>query len=163
MSKNLIITKATAEDFVDIWRIFQDVMEGGDTYVNANTTKDEAFAKWFNKDAKTFVAKADGKIIGCYLIKPNQIDRGSHIANCSYIVDKNARGFGCGKALGLHSIEIARKLNYKAIQFNFVVSTNIAAVKLWQSIGFEIIGTIPQAFNHKELGYVDSYIMLRKL
>ena len=139
LSANLVIMPAKTQDFADIWRIFQDVIESGDTYVNSNTTQEEAFAKWFNQDTKTFVAYHAEKIVGAYLIKPNQIDRGSHIANCSYIVDKNARGLGIGKALGLHSLKIAKDLNYRAVQFNFVVSTNIAAVKLWQSIGFEII------------------------
>ena len=158
------ITPATEKDFAEIWRIFQSVIVKGDTYVNrAETTKDEARAKWMSKSAKTFIAKIDGKILGAYLLKPNQVDRGSHIGNASYIVDENCRGLGVGKALALHSIHFAKEAGYKAIQFNFVVSTNSAAIKLWQSVGFRIIGTIPQAFNHKDLGYVDAYIMFREL
>jgi L-amino acid N-acyltransferase YncA len=158
------ITEATEKDFAEIWRIFQSVIAKGGTYVNrAETTKEEARAKWMNVSAKTFIAKINDKIVGAYLLKPNQIDRGSHIGNASYIVDRNSRGAGIGKALALHSIATAKDLGYKAIQFNFVVSTNLSAVKLWQSVGFRIIGTIPQGFNHKVLGYVDAHIMFREL
>ena len=164
MGLNIKITLATTENFDEIWRIFKSVISAGETYVNDNeTTKEEAYAKWMNKSAKTFVAKIDDEIVGVYLIKPNRVDRGSHIANASYIVDENKRGFGIGKSLALHSISTAKELGYKAMQFNFVVSTNKAAVNLWQSVGFKIIGTIPQGFNHKVLGYVDAYIMFREL
>jgi len=164
MELNIKITLATTENFDEIWRIFKSVISTGETYVNDDeTTKEEAYAKWMNKSAKTFVAKIGDEIVGVYLIKPNQVDRGSHIANASYIVDENKRGFGIGKSLALHSISTAKELGYKAMQFNFVVSTNKAAVNLWQSVGFKIIGTIPQGFNHKVLGYVDAYIMFREL
>ena len=116
-----------------------------------------------NKDVKTFIAENDGKIVGAYLLKPNHVDRGSHIGNASYIVDENARGLGVGKALALHSIDMAKEIGYRGMQFNFVVSTNIAAVNLWKSVGFQIIGTIPQGFKHETLRYVDAYIMFLKL
>ncbi len=164
MELKIKITPATTENFDEIWRIFKSVISTGETYVNDDeTTKEQACAKWMNKAAKTFVAKIDDEIVGVYLIKPNQVDRGSHIANASYIVDENKRGFGIGKSLALHSISTAKKLGYKAMQFNFVVSTNKVAVNLWQSVGFKIIGTIPQGFKHKVLGYVDAYIMFREL
>ncbi len=158
------IRPAAAKDFPAIWKIFQSVIAGGDTYVNrAETTEDEARAKWFAANAKTFVAEIDGRIIGSYLLRPNHIDRGSHVANASYIVDANTRGAGVGKALALHSIATAKELGYLAMQFNFVVSTNVAAVNLWKSVGFEIIGTIPKGFNHAALGYVDAHVMFRTL
>lgn len=157
---DLKIKFAEDADFEEIWRIFQKVISTGDTYVNrAETTKEEARAKWMNPFAKTFIAKINGKILGAYLIKPNQVDRGSHIANASYIVDNEARGKGVGKALALHSIAEAKKSGYRAMQFNFVVSTNKAAINLWQSVGFKIIGTAPKAFKHRDLGYVDAHIM----
>lgn len=163
-NEKLFITEAQEKDLNDISRIFKDVISTGDTYVNrADTTDDEIRQKWFADNAKTFIAKLDGKIVGAYLIRPNHVDRGSHTANCSYIVDKSARGHGVGKTLGEHSIITAKQLNYRAIQFNFVVSTNKPAVKLWQSLGFDIIGTVPQGFNHMDLGYVDAYIMHRKV
>lgn len=160
----LEIRLADEKDFDEIWRIFKKIIAGGDSYVNSSeTNKSKARAKWMNKEAKTFVAEIDGKILGAYLLKSNQVGRGSHIANASYITDEKARGQGIGKALALHSIAKAKELGFHAMQFNFVVSTNIAAVKLWQSVGFRIIGTTPKAFNHKDLGYVDSYIMFREL
>jgi len=164
MKLKIKISPANEDNFDEIWRIFKSVISTGETYVNGDeTTKEEACAKWMSKSAKTFVAKIGDEIVGVYLIKPNQVDRGSHIANASYIVDENKRGFGIGKSLALHSISTAKELGYKAMQFNFVVSTNKAAVNLWQSVGFKIIGTIPQGFNHKVLGYVDAYIMFREL
>lgn len=158
------IRPATEKDFAEIWKIFRAVIAAGDTYVNDDaTTADEAYDKWMDKKSKTFVAEKNGKILGAYLIKPNQVGRGSHVGNCSYIVSEEARGQGVGKALALHSIETAKELGYRAIQFNFVVSTNEAAVNLWKSVGFKIIATVPQAFRHKELGYVDAYVMFRDL
>ena len=158
------IRRAEIKDFPEIWRIFKSVIAKGDTYVNrAETTEEEARAKWMSQSAKTFVAEIEDKIVGAYLLRANQVDRGSHVANASYIVDENARGHGVGKALALHSIASAQKEKYRAMQFNFVVSTNVAAVNLWKSVGFEIIGTIPQGFKHATLGYVDAYIMFREL
>jgi L-amino acid N-acyltransferase YncA len=158
------IHPAKEKNFPEIFCIFKKILKKGDTYVNrAATSKEEVYEKWMNRKAKTFVAEINGKTVGAYLIKPNQVDRGSHIGNASYIVDENCRGAGVGKTLALHSISKAKELGYKAIQFNFVVSTNVAAVNLWKSVGFRIIGTTPGGFNHKDLGYVDSYIMFREL
>jgi GNAT superfamily N-acetyltransferase len=112
----------------------------------------------------TFVAiDDDDTILGTYIIKPNQIDLGNHIANCSYMVNPNHHGRGIGKLLCEHSIEFAKQKGYIGIQFNIVVSTNTNAVKLWKKFGFEIIGTTPKAFIHKELGLVDTHIMFKHL
>jgi len=158
------IRPATKEDFEQIWKIFQSVIAKGDTYVNrAETTRDEAYAKWMDEKVKTFVAENDGKIVGAFFLRANQVDRGSHVANAGFIVDENTRGMGVGKAMGLYALAVAKELGYRAMQFNFVVSTNTTAVKLWKSIGFEVIGTVPEGFNHATLGYVDSYIMFKKL
>jgi GNAT superfamily N-acetyltransferase len=110
---------------------------------------------------KTFVAEDDGKIVGSYMIKPNQPGLGAHVANCGYMVHPAVQGKGIGYAMGLHSLDFARKNGYRALQFNIVVSTNVVAVRLWEKLGFSIIGTVPQGFHHKELGYVDTYIMHR--
>ena len=160
----ILIQAAKEQDFEGIWQIFRNIIVKGDTYANGpKTTRDQAYEKWADKNAKVFIAKNNDKIIGAYLIKNNQVELGSHVANCSYIVDENARGTGLGKALGLHSIEVAKDLKYKGIQFNFVVSTNKVAVNLWQSLGFKIIGIIPNGFDHKILGFVDAYIMFKEL
>ena len=111
----------------------------------------------------TFVADDNGEILGTYIIKPNQIDLGDHIANCSYMVNPGKQGKGIGKKLCEHSIQFAKESGYKAIQFNIVVSTNTGAVKLWEKLGFRIIGTTPDGFRHSKLGFVDTYIMYREL
>ena len=162
--KNMKIRLATEKDFNEIWRIFQSVIAGGDTYVNdENTTKDEACAKWMSKSAKTFVAEINDKIVGAYLLRSNQVGRGSHVANASYIVDANTRGAGVGKALALHSISSAKAAGYRAMQFNFVASTNVGAVRLWSKLGFHTVGRLPGAFNHPSKGYVDALVMFKWL
>jgi GNAT superfamily N-acetyltransferase len=112
---------------------------------------------------KTFVMDDNDEIVGTYIIKPNQIDLGSHIANCGYMVHPKHQGKGIGKLLCEHSLMIAKELGYQGMQFNLVISTNVGAVKLWQQFGFRIIGTVPKAFNHQTLGYVDAYIMYREI
>ncbi|QQR97351.1 MAG: GNAT family N-acetyltransferase [Sphingobacteriales bacterium] len=159
------IRKANIQtDFEEIWNIFRNVISTGDTYVfDPNTSKESLYKHWFADYMDTFVAVDDDKILGTYIIKPNQIDLGSHIANCSYMVNPMYHGHGTGKLLCEHSIQYARSKGYLGIQFNIVVSTNISAVKLWQKYGFEIIGTTPKGFKHKELGFVDTYIMFKDL
>jgi ribosomal protein S18 acetylase RimI-like enzyme len=98
-----------------------------------------------------------------YKIIANQRDLGSHVANASYMVDPGKAGRGVGKAMGLHSLREARRAGFLAMQFNLVVSTNEAAVALWKKIGFSIAGTLPKAFRHQELGYIDAYVMYRFL
>jgi L-amino acid N-acyltransferase YncA len=153
------------KDHEQVWGIFYQVIQTGDTYVfDPNTPKEALDKQWFADYMDTFVAvDDDGIILGTYIIKPNQIDLGNHIANCSYMVNPNYQGQGTGKLLCEHSIEFAKQKGYFGIQFNIVVSTNIAAVNLWKKFGFEIIGTTPKGFRHKELGLVDTYIMFKQL
>lgn len=152
------------EDYDAVWNIFSKVIQGGDTYVFSPETNKEELAKhWFAPYMKTFVAEEDGKILGTYILKQNQIDLGSHIANASYMVHPESRGKGVGKVLCEHSLATAKELGFYAIQFNIVVSTNAIAVKLWKKFGFEIIGIVPEAFQHMQKGLVDAYIMYRKL
>ena len=105
----------------------------------------------------------DGEILGCYHQRPNQKGLGSHIANGGYVVSLNARGKGIGRKLGEHSVERAKQQGYRGIQFNYVISTNKIAVKLWKSLGFEIIGTIPKGYHLKQQEYVDAHIMFLSL
>lgn len=148
-----------------IWDIFSNVIKTGDTYVfDANTPKEALHKHWFGDHMETFVAvDDDDAIVGTYIIKPNQIDLGNHIANCGYMVSPNYQGRGIGRLLCAHSIEFAKQKKYLGIQFNIVVSTNTKAVALWKNFGFEIIGTTPKGFRHKELGLVDTYIMFKEL
>ncbi len=114
--------------------------------------------------ARVYTAFCDEHIVvGSYILQPNCPDLGSHIANASYMVDPGVQGQGVGRAMGKHSILRAKELGYLAMQLNMVVSTNQAALKLWQSLGFKIIGTVPKAFNHSKLGLVDVHIMYLKL
>lgn len=152
------------KDYDGIWEIFSRVIASGDTYVIHPETPKSALAKhWFADYMFTYVAVEDGVICGTYILKPNQIDLGSHIANGSYMVHPAFQGRGIGKLLGEHSLEEAKNLGFKAMQFNIVVSTNTYAVKLWKSIGFEILCTIPKAFNHQTKGYVDAFVMYQSL
>lgn len=158
------IRKATELDFDKVWEIFSKVIKTGDTYVfNPCTPKNDLKKHWFTDYMETYVIENEGEILGTYIIKPNQIDLGNHIANCSYMVDPNAQGKGIGTKLCEHSLQRATENGFEGIQFNIVVSTNKAAVELWKKYGFEIIGTTPNGFRHAELGLVDTYIMYKSL
>lgn len=162
----LRIRKADSiQDYDGIWAIFHHVLSNGDTYVfPVDTPKSDLAIHWFAAYMRTFVVvDGNNKILGSYIIKPNQIGLGSHIANCSYIVHPDGRGQGIGGMMCAHSIVCAKEEAYLGIQFNIVVSTNVAAVHLWQKYGFRIIGTTPFGFMHKELGLVDTYIMFKDL
>lgn len=112
---------------------------------------------------KTFVAEEEGKLLGTYYIKTNQQGPGSHVCNCGYMVSSAARGIGIATAMCQHSQVVALELGYHAMQFNFVASTNEGAVRLWQKLGFEIVGRLPGAFKHPNLGNVDALVMYKWL
>ena len=158
------IRKARETDFDDIWKIFHAIVEAGETYAySPQTTKEQAFKIWMAPYVTTYVADEDGTILGTYILKRNQPALGAHVANASYMVSPKAQGRGVGKAMGKHSLEEAKRAGYRAMQFNLVVSTNQAAIALWKDLGFSIIGTLPKAFNHKKLGFVDAHVMYRFL
>jgi L-amino acid N-acyltransferase YncA len=160
----LSIRPATDADRDAIWEIFHEVVAAGNTYVfDPNTAREEALAYWFRRDTHTYVAEQNGKIVGSYIVKPNQRGLGGHVANASFIVAPRARGLGVGRAMGEHCLSEARRHGFRAMQFNFVVSTNESAVHLWQELGFKIVGTLPGAFRHREKGYVNVYVMFRSL
>jgi ribosomal protein S18 acetylase RimI-like enzyme len=160
----VIIREFAESDIEPALEIFFEVIKGGDTYDFApDTSRDTAINYFTSNDTKRFVAEINGEVTGWYSLKPNRPGLASHIGNCSYMVSSKFRSNGIGKLLCEHSIAQAKKDSFKAIQFNFVVSTNTAAVNLWKKLGFEIIGTIPHGYNHSHLGPVDAYIMFRKL
>lgn len=164
MKDKLKIRPATEQDHDQVWDIFSKVIETGDTYVfDPATPKSDLKKHWFSDYMKTFVVEEDGIVLGTYILKPNQIDLGNHIANCSYMVSPKAQGRGIGKLLCEHSLRSARDDGFKGMQFNIVISTNEGAVKLWEKFGFKIIGTTPKGFRHSKLGFVDTYIMFRSL
>jgi L-amino acid N-acyltransferase YncA len=160
----LKIRPAISTDRDVIWKIFQDVVAAGDTYVfDPDTSREEALAYLFRTDTHTYVAEQNEQIVGSYILRPNQPALGSHVANAGFMVASAARGLGVGRAMGEHCLAEARRLGFRAMQFNFVVSTNESAVHLWQDLGFKIVGTLPSAFRHSEKGYVDVYVMFRSL
>lgn len=159
-----MIRKATLDDYDSIWDIFRAVIQDENTYVFRHDTPKEDLQKhWFASYMHTFVFEENDIISGTYIVKPNQIDLGSHIANASYMIHPNAQGKGIGMQLAEHSLQISKALGFIGMQFNIVVSTNIPAIKLWQKLGFTIIGTTPKGFNHKEHGLIDTYIMYKEL
>lgn len=160
----MIIRTARDADADPIWRIFRAVVAGRDSYVFApDTPRDEALAYWFGPGIATWVAEDAGRVVGMYKLIANQRDLGSHVANASFMVHPDAAGRGVGRTMGEHCLREARLHGYDAMQFNFVVSSNAAAVRLWQSLGFTIVGTLPKAFRHARLGLVDAYAMHRRL
>ena len=158
------IREAREEDFDAIWNIFSEIVKAGETYAyDRETTKEEAFKIWMQTPKKTFVCEEGNNILGTYYIKTNQAGGGSHVCNCGYMVSSNARGKGLATSMCEHSQMIAKELAYKAMQFNFVISTNIGAVKLWEKLGFEVVGRLNKAFNHPKLSYVDALVMYKWL
>ena len=160
----IAIRRATAADFDSIWEIFRRVLATEDTwFYPASMTRDEAAALWKAKGTHTFVAEHDGEIRGAYFFRAVYPGLASHIANAGYIVHPKRQGLGIGRALGEHSLIEAKRAGFTAMQFNFVVSTNAPAVALWQKLGFEIIATLDKAFLHRDLGFVDAFVMRRDL
>lgn len=158
------IREATENDFDEIWPIFHEIVSAGETYAySQDTTKEQALNIWLKVPRKTFVFEENGKILGTYYLKTNQAGPGSHVCNCGYMVSSQARGKGLATSMCKHSQEIAKELGYKAMQFNFVASSNEGAVRLWTKLGFEIVGNLPKAFNHPVNGYVDALVMYKWL
>lgn len=159
-----MIRKAKKEDWDSIWPIFQEVVQAADTYAyEPNTTKEQAEVIWLEYPRATYVFEEDGKILGTYYIKTNQAGPGDHVCNCGYMVSSAARGKGLATLMCEHSQRVALELGYKAMQFNFVASSNEGAVYLWEKLGFKIVGRLPGAFNHPQKGYVDALVMFKWL
>ena len=160
----LDVRLATEADRDAIWNIFHAVVAPGDTYAfDPRISREDALAYWFREDTHTYVAEEDGHVVGTYILRANQPGSGSHVANAAFMVAPTAHGQGIGHAMGEHCLSEARRLGFRAMQFNFVVSANEGAIRLWKQLGFKIVGTLPGAFRHPEKGYVDVYIMFRSL
>jgi L-amino acid N-acyltransferase YncA len=154
------IREATQQDWELIWPIFQEIVQAGETYAYDRTTsKAQGQELWLQSPRKTFVLTEGAQILGTYYLKTNQSGAGSHVCNCGYMVAASARGRGIASALCEHSQRIALELGYKAMQFNFVASSNTGAVRLWTQLGFDTVGRLPAAFCHPTLGYVDALVM----
>ena len=161
----MVIREAVAAPDGDaIWAILEPVIRAGETYpLPRDMDRDSALAYWFSPEHEVFVAEESGKVVGTYFLKANQKGAGAHIANCGYITAPHAIGRGVARAMCAHSLERANERGFRAMQFNFVVSTNERAVRLWQSCGFEIVGRLPLVFEHPKLGFVDALVMYRQL
>ncbi len=156
------IREARKEDFDRIWPIFHEIVAAGETYAFPREIgKEQAQTLWIDTPRKTYVVESDGQILGTYFIKTNQAGPGDHVCNCGYMVSSAARGRGLATAMCAYSQEIAKKLGYKAMQFNFVVSSNEGAIRLWQKLGFATVGRLPKAFHHPSKGYVDVLVMYK--
>ncbi|MBO9518908.1 MAG: GNAT family N-acetyltransferase [Porphyrobacter sp.] len=158
------IRKATLDDAEAILGIILPTIREGATYaLDPNMTAAQAIDYWMSPDKKTFVAVDEDVIVGTYYLRPNQAGGGDHVCNCGYMTSAAATGRGIARRMCEHSLQQARDSGYRAMQFNFVVSTNERAVRLWQSLGFEIVGRLPGAFRHPERGFVDALVMYQAL
>ena len=160
----LIRAASPHADSDSIWPILEPTIRAGETYtLPPDMPRQSALDYWFAPQHEVFVAEENGQIVGTYFLQPNQQGGGSHVANCGYITAPWATGRGVARAMCTHSLDRARARGFKAMQFNFVVSTNKRAIALWQSFGFEIVGRLPAAFHHPAEGYVDAFVMYRSL
>ncbi len=159
-----MIRPAHPNDADAIWRILEPIIRAGETYTLAReTTRTQALAYWLSPDHECFVFEQQGEVSGTYFLRANQTGGGAHVANCGYATAIQVWGRGMASAMCAHSIDRARSRGFRAMQFNFVVETNQRAVRLWRRHGFDVVGTLPEAFLHPELGYVDALVMHRFL
>jgi ribosomal protein S18 acetylase RimI-like enzyme len=160
----MLIRIAAAADDDAIWGIMEPILRAGETYtLPREMDKESALAYWFSTEHEVFVAEENGNIVGTYFLQANQKGGGAHVANCGYMTAVSATGRGVARVMCAHSLDRARERGFRAMQYNFVIRSNERAVRLWQSFGFEIVGSLPKAFIHPTLGYVDAYIMYRDL
>jgi len=158
------IRSATTKDHDAIWKIFHEIVAAGDTYAfDPKMSREEALAYWFRSGTRTYVAENDERVVGTYILRPNQSGPGSHVANAAFMVARDAEGAGVGRRMAEHCLTEARRMGFRGMQFNFVVSTNTRAIHLWNQLGFQVVGTLPGAFRHPQKGYVDVYVMYRSL
>lgn len=151
-------------DWPGMWAMLRPVIRAADTYaLPADLDEAGARAYWCGPDRAVWVARIGDKVVGSYSLRANQRGPGSHVANAGYVVSAEHRGQGIAQALCAHSLETATAQGFRAMQFNFVVSSNMRAVRLWQHMGFEILATLPGVFAHPALGYIDAYVMFRTL
>ncbi|WP_311379605.1 GNAT family N-acetyltransferase [Arthrobacter sp. ISL-48] len=165
-STDFSVRPATAADWPGMWAVVEPVIRAGETFTwDRDTTEEAARQRWFKEaPGQAFVAvTSDGRVIGTGELHPNQGGAGSHVANAGYMAHSNHGGKGVARALCNYSLEAARAAGFRAMQFNAVVESNVRAVAAWKAMGFEVLATIPEAFDHPSLGYVGLHVMYRKL
>jgi len=154
-----------ADDWPALWPILHATFAKGDTYTFApDATEETIFHAWIELPLATFVAcDESGQLLGSYYLKPNQPGNGGHVGNCGFVVAESARGQGTASLMCAHAQRMAVQNGFLAMQFNFVVSSNRGAIQLWRKLGFDIVGTLPRAFRHPQLGFVDAHVMYKWL
>jgi L-amino acid N-acyltransferase YncA len=158
------IRPATPADHDAIWAIMEPVIREGASYpLDPKLDRAGAFLYWFAPDKQVFLAEADGQVLGTYYLKPNSTGLADHVANAGYMTLPEARGRGLAKAMAQDSFERAKRQGFRAMQFNLVVASNEVALRLWQKLGLQVVGRLPEAFRHKRLGYVDALVLYRTL
>jgi ribosomal protein S18 acetylase RimI-like enzyme len=158
------IRAATDSDREVVWKILEPMIRAGETYpLPRDMSREQALDYWFSSEKETFVWEENGQVLGTYFLKANQQGAGAHVANCGYVTSEAVQGRGIARAMCVHSLERAKQRGFRAMQFNFVVSSNTRAVKLWSSLGFETVGRLPHVFEHPKLGFVDALVMFRQI
>ncbi len=160
----MILREAGEGDRAAIWNMLRPVFRAGDTYtVDADISEADALAFWFAPEGRVFVAEESGAPLGTYYIRPNKAGGGAHVANCGYVTAAEAQGRGVARAMLAHSLDMAKAMGFRAMQYNFVVASNTRAIRTWERAGFETVGRLPGAFLHPSQGYVDALVMYRDL
>jgi GNAT superfamily N-acetyltransferase len=158
------IRLVTTADFPTVWSILNPVFRAGETYaLPRDITETEALAYWCGPTHETFVAEEGPAILGTYFLCANQLGGGGHVANCGFLTASAAQGRGVARQMLEHSLARARTRGFRAMQFNFVVSSNQRAINTWEAYGFGVVGTLPSAFNHPTLGFIDALVMYKQL
>ena len=160
----MLIRPARKADEAALWAILEPIIRAGETYaLPRDMSRAEALAYWLGPDRESFVAEAEGRVLGTYYLRANQPGGGAHVCNCGFMTDPAATGRGVARQMGAHALAHAKERGFRAMQFNFVISSNERAVRLWQSLGFAIVGRLPGAFHHPTQGDVDALVMYRAL
>lgn len=160
----MLIRAVTDADDDALWAMLEPMIRDGETYaLPRDMSRLAALAYWRSAEKLVYLAQADAAAAGTYYLKPNQQGGGRHVANCGYLTAPGFAGRGVAEEMCRHSMEEARARGFKAMQFNFVVSSNSRAIRLWRRLGFETVGTLPRAFSHPQLGMIDALVMFREL
>ena len=160
-----LIRRYQDTDWPAVWPLLQATFTAGDTYAySPQSTEADIHKAWIDSPAATYVAlDAGGALLGTYFIKANQPGLGSHVCNCGYVVAPAAQGQGVASGMCEHSQLEAVAMGFLAMQFNLVAASNERAVRLWQRMGFAVVGTLPKAFRHQRLGLVDALVIFKTL
>lgn len=163
-SQDIVIRAYDAHDAAALWALLEPVFRAGDTYaIDRDISREAALAYWCGPGRAVLVAEIAGEVVGSYYLVRNQGGGGSHVCNCGFVTGPAARGKGVARAMLDHALSTAARAGFRAMQFNFVLSTNTRAIDIWRRAGFDVVGRLPGAFLHPAQGYVDALVMYRGL